>query len=52
MDLFVRTLAISNVKEKGYLRTLLEMEHVDGEKRKLMHFWIYNWVRGRAWGYS
>ncbi|EDQ90483.1 uncharacterized protein MONBRDRAFT_16205 [Monosiga brevicollis MX1] len=27
----------------GYLRTLLQIEAEDGEKRQLMHFWMYDW---------
>jgi protein tyrosine phosphatase len=47
MDMFVRTLATSAVQNKGYLRTLLEIEQPNGETRKVMHFWIHEWVR--AW---
>lgn len=40
-DMFVRTVAVS--EGKGYLRTLLEIQHTSGQTRKVMHLWYHSW---------
>jgi protein tyrosine phosphatase len=40
-DMFVRTKAVS--EGKGYLRTLLEIQHSSGQTRQIMHLWYNSW---------